>query len=387
MDALLALAEIRSAAGEPKASVTAALTEVVSMYPTNAAPAQALVRHLLRNGDVPQALLAAQRAAESMPNDLDVTELLGRTQLAAGESAQALSTFRRLVTARPRSPEPHLEMADVYLQRKEIDSAIESVRRAVLLQPQSLSAQTQLAGLLTGNKQWREAIQVARDVQRLHPSHPRGWHLEGLVYSAQKQWGPAVAAFQRAMTLGESAELAMQTYDALRGAGRNTEADALAATWVAKHPKDQSFIGHLADLALVQGDHATAARHYRTILKADEGNVGALNNLAWALLQLGDPDALTQARKAAALQPDSAAVLDTLSLALASADQIDAAIANQRKALALAPDSPALRLHLAQFAVKRGDHALARAELDKLSALGAAFSGQGEVWQLRQQLR
>lgn len=56
-----------------------------------------------------------------------------------------------------------------------------------------------------------------------------------------------------------------------------------------------------------------AAELYRQALERQPGQAEAMNNLAWVLLQQGDPDqARLWAERALAISPDTAAYLDTL---------------------------------------------------------------------------
>lgn len=386
LEALLAMAEIRHRSGESSAKVSAAFESVVTLHPNQPRAWLSLVNHLLRAGQGSAGLLAAQRAGTALPDDLTITDALGRAQLAAGESAQALSTFRRIISQRPRSAAPHLRMADVYLSRHEIDSAIESLKQAIALKQDLLDAQIRLAGLYTVKKNWNDALRVATDVQRRLPRDPQGFHLEGLVHAAQAQWDAAFALYRKAAQRGESAELMVVWHGALVASKRLPEAHQLARQWIDKRPQDTYFVAYLGNLALAEKDFAAAERHFTAILKNEPNNAGAMNNLAWALNQQSKPGATELARKAVSIQPGRADFLDTLSMALARDNLLADAVVTQKRALELDPNTPMLRLNMARLAVKAGDYAVARVQLDKLSALGKAFPDQAEVWQLRQQL-
>jgi cellulose synthase operon protein C len=122
------------------------------------------------------------------------------------------------------------------------------------------------------------------------------------------------------------------------------------------------------------------------VVAANPGNVMALNNLAWVLASNGRPDALAYAKQAEALAPDSAAILDTLAFTLVAGKQFSEALAVQSRAVSLEPKDNRLRLNLADIALKSGDKALARQELQRLKELGSAFPNQAEVARLLQAL-
>ncbi len=386
LDARLALAEIAHQAGEDGAIVTAAFEEAVRLHPKQSRARAALINHMLRIGDPPAALLVAQTATNQLPDEVELLDALGRAQMESGESAQALSTFRKIVTLRPRSAEPHVRMADVYAARGEIDSAQEALRQAIRVKPEMLSAHTKLVELTTARRDFQAALRSAREVQRRFPKDPTGFHLEGLVHAAQRDWPAAIDAFEQAAQRGSSSELAVQLHGATLANGKSEQAARMAKDWLLKRPRDHYFRGYLGETALLKRDLAAAESHFRRILQDDGRNIDALNNLAWVLAEQAKPEAVEVAQRAVELRPRRADVVDTLARALAVNGRLPSALETQRRAVTLSPGMPVLRLHLAELALKSKDYALARTELDTLSAMGKAFAGQEEVWRLRQQL-
>ncbi len=104
----------------------------------------------------------------------------------------------------------------------------------------------------------------------------------------------------------------------------------LAERATAAHPEDVR-----AWLLLGQAtEQERRVEAYRRAVGADAGNVFALNNLAWALLEAGrSGEALPLARKAAGLEPWNAAALDTLAGVMEDLGQCVEALAVQRRAV------------------------------------------------------
>ena len=161
--------------------------------------------------------------------------------------------------------------------------------------------------------------------------------------------------------------------------GRTADADRFAAEWEKSFPRDAAFQTHLGATAIGSKDLVAAEARYRKVTALRPDDPLALNNLAWVLVAQGKPGALLLAQRAVELQPASAAMMDTLALALAADNQLPKAIEWQRKAVAKAPEAPNFRLGLARLLVKAGDKPGARAELDTLAKLGGKFAGQAEV--------
>ena len=88
-----------------------------------------------------------------------------------------------------------------------------------------------------------------------------------------------------------------------------------------------------------------------------------LNDLAWAQLAAGRPEALANARKALVAMPNDPNVLHTVGLALAKSGKREEAIAALRASANLAPTRATPKLHLAEALSAAGDKAGAVAAL------------------------
>ena len=147
-----------------------------------------------------------------------------------------------------------------------------------------------------------------------------------------------------------------------------------------------TFRAYLAEQALRAKDLKTAVALYQTIVAQQPENVSALNNLAWAAGQLGDPKALGYAERAAKLAPDSAAVLDTLGTLLVAKGDAAKGLEYLAKARSLAPDRPDIRFNYAKALAKAGRKEEARKELTKLEDVKQDFPGKSEIPALMKQL-
>ena len=88
------------------------------------------------------------------------------------------------------------------------------------------------------------------------------------------------------------------------------------------------------------------------------------------------------ARQAVRLSPNQPVPFDTLAAALMADKQPGPAIEAQQKAVSMAPGNPLFRLNLAKIALLAGDKALAKAELERLVAMGSRNPFQQEAVQL-----
>lgn len=223
---------------------------------------------------------------------------------------------------------------------------------------------------------------MARTVRRQRPAEAAGFLLEGSVEAQKKNLAAAREIFRAGLKQTASSELAVKLHAAFAVDRKPAEAAKFAASWLADHPKDGQFLSYLGDAALAQGDYQAAEGYFRRADEVSPGNASTLNNLAWAMAQLGKPGAVEVARKADALAPNTPLVMDTLAASLAAQKQFAQAIEVQKKALAIAPEAHPLRLALAKLYIQAGDKAAARAELDRLARLEGKFPAQSEVSRL-----
>jgi len=282
----------------------------------------------------------------------------------------------------PKSALPHLRLADVAWQRNNLSAEAANVRRALELEPDSPEALRAMLGVVLREKQPAKALSLARSVQARNEAAAVGYALEGEVEFHLEHFDAAVAAFRKAMARNGGADVAPRLHLAWLRAGQVAEAKQFAEAWLREHPNDGVFIEHLGAEALARRDWAAAQARYEALLQRQPRQVMAMNNLALALASQRKAGAVEWAERAVAAAPNQPALLDTLAMAYASDDQFEQAVEQQRKAVALAPQAAGLRLNLARLLLQAGAKTDARAELEQLQKLGAAFGEQAEVQRL-----
>ena len=120
--------------------------------------------------------------------------------------------------------------------------------------------------------------------------------------------------------------------------------EAIIALEIENDPHNAQLYSDLGDLRYSRERYAAAADAYEQAVALDPGNAQPLNNLAWLYATAPDEQlrrparALTLARRAAALEPESAHILDTLAEAHFVNGNLEEAIRMSRRALAAADD-------------------------------------------------
>ena len=183
-------------------------------------------------------------------------------------------------------------------------------------------------------KKNREAVRWFRDAVAYQPKTSEYWYDLGLAYMRLGQPSAALSAYRRAADLGD--------------------------------PDAEYYVGTLYEAGVggLPKDGAQALYWYREA--ADQNDVEALNNVAWACATSSDPAihnpraALEYARKAVDLGKDhpNPNHLDTLAESLYANDQPEDAVKTELQAIALAPpgekDEFEKRLKKYQLASKSG---------------------------------
>lgn len=381
------LIEIRARRGAKQEELATLVDDMVRRHPELPAARLLQVNHFLANRDKKTALEVAQQAAAAFPNSPDIQDALGRAQLGNGDGNQAIATFRRLTIAYPHLPLPHVHLADAYVASQQPQAAIRSLRRAVELLPNDPSAQRGLVTLLVSSGNDNEAIQRARAMQKQAGNRLVGHLLEGDIDARARRWDAAIAAYQRGIEVQPAPELAIALHRTLAAAGREDDRRKFAARWSAEHPRDNGFAFALGEHFARLQQWPAAEAEFRRALALQPDQAAAMNNLAYALMVQGKPEALELAERANALKPDRPDLLDTLAQVQSAQAQHAKALETVRRALSLSGDSPVYRITLARLLGASGDRAAARKELEAISLLQDPRIDKARVSQLMSQMR
>ncbi len=362
--ALLALARLNTAQGGSREDTLEFLRRARTGNPGELGPLLALADFQLQ-GDAPRdAIALLQEGLSAHPGNPALLDRLGTAHLRLGENAQAISTFEQILSGNPDSAQLQQRMGEVRSSLKDYSGAVTNFRKAAELNPKGGDSWRALALTLQQLGRGDEARATAAAMRREIPDHPLSLAIDGDLEAAQQRWPQAAAAYRKALASAPQPHLAVRLHQALLRAGKPDEADAVLSAWFATSPDDVAMRLYAGEQDIGRKRWQQAIVHYeRAIAKAPK-NVGALNNLAWALNQVKDPRALKVAEEAVALAPRAAPVIDTLGSVLTSTGQHARAIEVLRQAVGLAPKAVEYRLHLAQALAGAGDKSAAKKELE-----------------------
>ncbi len=364
--ALLALAKLEAKHGAKPDVVLPLLQDARRAAPTAEQPVLALVDYDVSQNNPKQALSIVQEALAAAPTQESYLRLVGELQLQAGGIDQAIAAYRQLVSQRPDVMEYQVRLGQAMVQANQGDLAMPLFLNVVRTHPDAYLAQSAEVGTLLAARKLPEATQLMAEIRKVSPKSPALPELEGDMKLTAKQYAEAASLYRKVLAQTPSSPLVVKLYSALQLGGNQADGNAMLADWLKTHPQDTMVRMLDADMALRGKDYPRAIRQYRTALESRPKDAALMNNLALALWQQKDPDALAVAQKAVELGPDRPEFGDTLGWMLVEDGQIRKGIEILQKASAAAPKRGDIALHLAKAQIRDGRKDAARSTLQAL---------------------
>ena len=366
LSGLLALAQLENSNHGSDKTVVGLLKEAKRTNPNSEQAVAALVGYYISKGDPKQGLTVAQDALASSPNNPRYLDMVGQLMMQTGSNDQAVAAYQKLVSLNPESLEYQVRLGQAQVSSGQSEAALQSFGNALKIKPDSFEAQTAMVASMIRAGKNDEAARLLSSIKQQAPKSPAIPELDGDVKFSMKQYGEAAAAYRKALAQVPTPSLVAKSYTSLALSGKRPEADAFIADWLKSHPKDVAVRLFDADVALRAKEYARAAQSYRVVLEGQPNDPILMNNLAWALWQQKDPQALSYAEKANTLAPGNPAVSDTLGWMLVEQGSTKRGLDLLEKASAAAPAQRDIALHLAKAQLKDGRKDAARTTLQSL---------------------
>ena len=365
LNVLMARARLERQAGNQAAALNW-FRKAHERNPDAVAPALVLIDHYLSAGEPFEALNVANAIYERQPKDPRVLEALARSQLAAGEASGATATLRKLDALMPDDPRVRYRLAQVYMKQDKLDLAEDALREALRRDPRHLPSLLLLGKIALDKGDAGNALAIARRIKKDMADQAAGDALEGAAQMAAGRYAEAVRAYRAALDKQPSSALLLDLYRAYEKAGRRQEGMTLLRDWLARYPDDASARLALADALMAAGNYKEAAQHYRQVVDKGVQNLVVLNNLAWALLELGDSECVRYGKQAYEMAAKRPEVLDTYGWCLVKSGEVDRGLTLLQEAAVRAPHMPTVRYHMAVALKEAGRGDEARKELQRL---------------------
>ena len=305
-----------------------------------------------------------QEALAANPNSIEVLDMLGTAYLQSDQQSLGMETLEKILRVRPGDPTLQFRMGELKLRLGDTTGALVHLRKSAELAPKAIEPRVAIAGVLARSGKLEEARKISVALQKEAPKSGLGIMLEGDLLMGERKFPEAASAYRRALAMQKTVPLQTKLHQAMIAMGKLDEADTLIAEFVKESPADVSLGLYAGDYEMARRRWPAAIAHYEKVLAVQPGNAIALNNQAWAMLQANDPKALAAAEKALQQAPNSAAIMDTLGMALLAQGNNERGILMLKQAVSIAPKDARMRMNLAEALARTGDKAGAAAQID-----------------------
>lgn len=345
-------------------------------------PTPLLRKALILSEDLKQpekAARALEEGLENKPEDVHLLEMLAYVLYDMKDYAGALALFQKrhelaLQDEDGAGPLFYFNYALAAEAADRVDEAAKHLREAVRLNPAYLEAYLRHAFDQEDDALLSRCIRVLDKLARLQPREPTVYYYMALLHSSRKAYPEALAAFEKADEhAGKSAFLG----DALdakfyfwygAAAERNGEferAEKLIERCLKLDSQHADAYNYLAYMWAEKGVHLDRAEEYvRKALAVNPTSAAFIDTLGWIYYMRGDyAKALEQLSKAAELLPEDPTILEHLGDALDKLGQQDKALPQWKRSFVLEPGNEGVAKKLKQAGV---DLAPLRAEAEAL---------------------
>jgi superkiller protein 3 len=329
----------------------------------------------------PEEAIEAYAAARALLPELG--HELGHALERSRRSEEAEAVFRDLVARRPENAR-HLGCLGGHLKARGrsaeaepfLERAIAASRREIDLEPNLAQAHIILGRALRDQGQPDEAIAACRRAIEVDPKDASAHNNLGLALRDQGPLDEAIAAYRRAIELDPKFTAAYSNLGvALKAKGQLEEAIAEYRRAIELDPMLAAAHKNLGIALREKGQLGEAIAAFREAARSQPGNSELLNELAWFLLTVPEArlrkegEALDLARKAVALAPNDANLVNTLALAEYRTGNLDTCIAASDRATRLRQGGNANDWFvLAMAHAQKGETETARTWFDKAAA-------------------
>ncbi|MFO0678814.1 MAG: tetratricopeptide repeat protein [Polyangiaceae bacterium] len=214
-------------------------------------------RVLLLAGDADQALRAAKRGAELLPDAAEAQSALGIALLATGRPAESVEPLTTASRLEPDSPARLGNLGTVLFMTGKVDEAVSAYDRAVRLDPTNARTRSDLGTALLASNDLARGTRELEEAVRLDERRATFRSNLGYAYQLQNRFPEAIAKYREAIALDATLASAWINLATALSADPKTRAEARAALLRAKaiDPTDPRVKANLDELDALERAH------------------------------------------------------------------------------------------------------------------------------------
>jgi len=383
---LLGLAVLEGQLKE-RGAMEATLKKAMEAHPDAIQPRVLLAQEYMKEGKADRARVVLGNMFQRNRNSPAVLSIFGELQLAKKDYANAKSIFKELVDLRPKSVRAHLLLAKASGGLNDLEGVQEALENVLELVPTNVPAKIALTRILLAKGDIGQAQEELASLKKVANDNPEVMALEGAIQKKLGNTKQSLAIYKQIFDQIPATKTLLILANQHWAADDKDGSVLLLEQWHRDHPKDIKATLALANNYLGLERQNDAMQLYRQVLKLSEDNLLALNNLAWHLRKSDPEQALSYARRASVIAPESVTVIDTLAVILMEMGRIADAHRLIEHALEKQPEDSMLRYRQALILEKRGQEQEAKSLLETLLNQNAQFPERAEAVQLLERLK
>ncbi|MBV1891786.1 MAG: PEP-CTERM system TPR-repeat protein PrsT [Gammaproteobacteria bacterium] len=384
LPALLKLAALKQLEGD-EGAVIGYLERAMEANPAAYQPRLVLARLYLSKGR-PEKVAVVLNGLDGGGENAEVLHVAGLAQLAEEDYHSAQVSFENLLQLKPDAAAGYYLLARAYEGVGRHELVESGLRKAITLAPEYIEPRVALARLSLKKKDTETFEEQLAQLETLAPQSPVIWSLQ-LARAKLKGDKPGeLAIYEKAFKQQPSTSTLLGLAGQKLSRGDTQGARGLYQSWIDGNPEDVAARMALANMQIKEGNTALAIAQYQSVLGYEANNLVALNNLAWFLRASNARQALEYAQRAVEIDGESAAIQDTLAMALLADGQLNEAKNAIARALGKTPDNASMRYHRVRINLALDQKSSASSELKRLLKNEQQFPERDEAEALMKQL-
>lgn len=212
-----------------------------------------LGRLAMREGDLPAAGAAFDRALQATPDDPALWVDIGRLRYRGGEQIQAVVAGERALALGPENPQALLFRAQIVRDSQGTAAALPLFERALALEPDNAELLAEYAATLGDLGRAKDALAVIRRLAAVDPRNPRVFFLQAAIAARGGNLDLARSLLLRSGDLGRGMPAAMLLSGLIDLEGGNHASAAQMFERLARMQPDNRRVRHLLARSLALG--------------------------------------------------------------------------------------------------------------------------------------
>lgn len=258
----------------------------------------------------------------------------------------AMTKSGQLVLVKNKAIDLYTQRGDFFWSQNNLIEARHFYMKVLELSPQDYSVIGKLVNLEVSSGNAEEAQKILNSFSDNQANLAAKHFLQSVIYFAENKMDAGLKELRLSWSERPTDRVGDTIYHYYVKANQRVDAETFLAEWAQKVPVSLKAIILLASQYEKRKDYVDAIFWYEKGLLIDENNPIILNNLAWIYHLNKDSRAQKLSEKAANIQPNSAAVLDTHGWILVSSGKVPEGIEFLKRALSLSPDNEEIKQHL-----------------------------------------